>query len=284
MTAAQGMSGVGKTCAITAVGNDSDVKECYFGGVYFLSFGQGATDGDVISKVANKVEESGGHLLAEKIRNENNLSSAIEKGQSWFSGHKCLFICDDMWRCKGRDTEYLHSMRRLCSEEDGGCVLLSTRDLQVSNEVGSSSLVRFEERDDVAAVEILCRYAEVRKEWVQSGSERVRDAMNKVVKRCGGLPVALGVAGNGIRSIARETDENRAGEKDARLDAIVTCGKKLERSLYTQIDLGKRKHGVHRGLYASLNISLKFASRTNKDEFEGRECFFERLHRGLCVR
>ena len=37
--AAHGMSGVGKTCAVTAVGNNSDVQKYYDGGVYFLSFG-----------------------------------------------------------------------------------------------------------------------------------------------------------------------------------------------------------------------------------------------------
>ena len=82
VTAAQCMSGVGKTCAVMAVGNDSDVQNYYGGGVHFLSLGQDATDRDFMSKVADKVEESGGHLLANRIRNENNLSTAIEKGRS----------------------------------------------------------------------------------------------------------------------------------------------------------------------------------------------------------
>ena len=89
---------------MTAVGNDSDVQKCYGGGVYFLSFGKDAMDGDVIGNVANKVEESGGHVLADKIRNENDVEKAIEKGRGWYSGHKCLFICDNMWRCKGRES------------------------------------------------------------------------------------------------------------------------------------------------------------------------------------
>ena len=97
VTAAEGMSGVGKTCAVTAVGNDSDVQKHYSGGVYFLSFGKNVRDGDVVNEVADKVEESGGRRLADKLRNENNLSSAIKKSRSWFSGHRCLFICDDMW-------------------------------------------------------------------------------------------------------------------------------------------------------------------------------------------
>ena len=283
VTAAQGMSGVGKTCAVTAVGNDSDVQRCYSGGVYFLSFGQNATDGDVVSKVADKVEESGGRLLADKIRNENILGSAIEKARGWFSGYKNLFICDDMWRCKGRDSGYLPLMKRLCNEKDGGCVLLSTRDLQVSEELDSSSLVKLEERDNAAAVNMLCKYAEVRNEWVESGSKTVKNALGNVMRRCGGLPVALGVAGKGVRNIARRSGGDDAGEKERRLDAIVKYSEKLERSLHTQVGLGKKGYMDHCGLFGSLEISLKSGAEACKDGEEDEEWCLEKLHRGLCV-
>ena len=101
VTAAQGMSGVAKTCAVTAVGNDSDVQKHYSGGVYFLSFGQDAKSGDLVNKVADKVKESGGERLSKEIRNENDVNTAVEKSRAWFGDHKCLFICDDMWRCEG---------------------------------------------------------------------------------------------------------------------------------------------------------------------------------------
>ena len=49
-----------KTCAATAVGSNSEVEERYSSGAWFFSFGHDATDADVISGEANKVEESGG--------------------------------------------------------------------------------------------------------------------------------------------------------------------------------------------------------------------------------
>ena len=202
-----------------------------------------------MNKVADKVKESGGEGLSKEIRNENDVEKAIEKGRGWFKGHKCLFICDDMWRCKGRDSGYLHLMRRLCNEKDGACVLLSTRDLRVLNEVGSNSLVCFEERGDTAALDILCKYAEVRKEWLDGASARVKDAMGKMLRRCNGLPVALGVAGKGIRSTIRGSGRGGTGEKERRLDAIVKYSEKLERLLHAQIDLMKRGHGDHSGLF-----------------------------------
>ena len=58
---------------------------------------------------------------------------------------------------------------------------------------------------------------------------------------------------------------------------------KLERLLHAQTDLGKRVHGVHVGLYGSLNIAYEFATETNKVEGKITGHFFKTLHRGLCV-
>ena len=87
-------------------------------------------------------------------------------------------------------------------------MLLSTRDLQISKEVDVSYIVNFEERDDVVAEEMLCEHTEVKKDWIDIATQGVKDAVNGGVRRCGGLPVALGVAGKGIRSIAIRRSAN----------------------------------------------------------------------------
>ena len=61
------MAGVGKVCAVTAVGNDSDVQNHYSGGARFLFFGKDTTDGDATSVVADKVKKSGGEGLSKEI-------------------------------------------------------------------------------------------------------------------------------------------------------------------------------------------------------------------------
>ena len=60
---------------------------------------------------------------------------------------------------------------------------------------------------------------------------------------------------------------------------------KLEQLFHSQIDPGKEGHDGHRGLHAALDISLGFASKTDRDDNdnEGRDYCFKRLHRGLCV-
>ena len=114
----------------------------------------------------------------------------------------------------------------------------------------------FEERNDAVAVDMLRKYAEVQKEWVKGGSEQVRDAMDKMVRKCGGLSVALGVAGKGIRGIARRRGGDGVGEKEGRLDAIVKCSEKVERWLHAQTDLGKREHGGYSRPHAPLDTNL----------------------------
>ena len=104
VTAAHGMSGVGKTCVVTAVGNDSDAQSYYTGGVCFLSFGQDATDRDVMSRVSDKMEESGGPLLADKIQNVNNLSSAIERVED---GSVAASACSYVTTCGDAKVETL---------------------------------------------------------------------------------------------------------------------------------------------------------------------------------
>ena len=123
----------------------------------------------------------------------------------------------------------------------------------------------------------------MRKEWVEGASKGERNAMDKVVRRYGGLLVALTVAGKGIRSTARGRGWDDEEEKEGRLAAILRCIGKVERLRHAQMDLGKREHGVHVGLYESLEVCLEIASKTDKEEDRERECCFERLYRGLSV-
>ena len=73
VASARGVSGVGKTCAVKAVGNDEEVQNYYSGDVHFFRFGPTITDEGVMKMVAEAVEESGGHSTAEGMRNEEGL-------------------------------------------------------------------------------------------------------------------------------------------------------------------------------------------------------------------
>ena len=279
VAAAQGMSGVGKTCAVTAVGNDEEVQRYYSGGVYFFSFGQNADDGDIIQQLADKVETSGGYQLATSMRSESALNSVVEKGQGWFKDRRCLFICDDVWRREDQSGGYLHLMRRLCNGKGGGCVLLSTRDHQVAEAVNESNCVEFGKRNESAAGIILCRHAGAKPGWISSVLETGHGSWQYVLKRCGGLPIALAVAGKAIARISKQMKVG-AGPEARITNASIEYKNRLEQSLAY---LGKRAGDEHEGLFSALQTSLEFATQVANKSGKDDTMSMEELHRGLCV-
>ena len=143
--------------------------------------------------------------------------------------------------------------------------------MQVSQEIDSKGLVNFEERDDAVAVDMLCKYAGVRKEWVDGGSKRVKKGLANIVRSCGRLPVALCVAGKGIRNFGRRSGEDGVGEGERELDVIVKYSEKLERLSHTPVDLGKKGHAEHGGLFGSLEAGLKSGGERWKEREGVRE-------------
>ena len=81
--------------------------------------------------------------------------------------------------------------------------------------------------------------------------------MANILRRCGGLLVALGVAGKGIRAVARRKERDGVEKRKSDLDAMVEYSEKLERSFRNQADLGEKMYGEHDGLFGSLETSLK---------------------------
>ena len=92
-----GRWGVGETCEPREIDCDNEVKRCFSDGGYWLSLGRDATDAQVIKQVAEVVWYSGGILPSNEIRSRTDVNRATRKACVWFSGHWCLFLCDELW-------------------------------------------------------------------------------------------------------------------------------------------------------------------------------------------
>ena len=97
-TVALGMCGFGKISALIGVGHNNSVKNCFTGGVYWMSLGQNATNAYLVQMMAKIVRDSGGGQLSEEAINARDLRGGVAKAVQWFTGHRCLFVCDDLWR------------------------------------------------------------------------------------------------------------------------------------------------------------------------------------------
>ena len=88
----------------------------------------------------------------------------MRKASGWFEDKRCLFICKGMWGNEIRRHGYTQAMSELYRERDGTCVLMSTRDLVVAEEVDEEHSVMFGVRDDKKAGKILCKSAGIKEE------------------------------------------------------------------------------------------------------------------------
>ena len=74
-------------------------------------------------------------------------------------------------------------------------MLLSTHDLAVAEEVEDGQSVRIGARRRGEAGKMMCKYAGIEEEEVLLRNDSVvKQSHQYILKRCGGLPVALGVA------------------------------------------------------------------------------------------
>ena len=194
----------------------------------------------------------------------------------WFGQYKCLFVCDDMWRCESRSSGYVQEMRHLCSEQGGGCVVLSTRDDRLSEAVDERSKVRFDVRDEKESGEMLCGYIGISKDVMTGSSGEVKEAYEKVLQSCGGFAVALGIAGKAVARMRRRSSS--VGE------AIIRYRRDLDQSALLQQGTGQpRFEEEYAGLFAALQTSLKFVDKTECSTNERYGLTVETLHQGLCV-
>ena len=162
-------------------------------------------------------------------------------------------------------------------------MLMSTRDLGVTEEVDEECSVRFGVRDHEKAGKILHKYAGMKKEAEVMAQGDVKQAHKSVLKKCGGLPSALAVAGKTIGRIYMRMRRRGGEERKCARDAIVEHQRQLESRSKHGENRVKEGYGDYVGLFTALRASLEVIDRKDaKVEEKGGRSVSE-LHRGLCV-
>jgi len=188
----RGMSGAGKSCALRALARDVEVRAHFRDGIYFMVLGKAATDAGVMQGIITIMSRSGSKRLAEEAREGSDIEEVTSKARQWFKGKCVLLAIDDVW---GESDSRRDIVGRLASMVDipvGSRVVFSTKEARM---VTGSEVIHFAERGRQASREILLSAAGLKDEDV-AGCEGIVD---EVAGYCGGIPMALAVAGNAIK-------------------------------------------------------------------------------------
>lgn len=272
---AQGMSGVGKTCALRALAADDDVIARFEGGVYFMVLGAQATNKTIIRQLARSIEASGGKTVAAELQNEESLVNAISKCQTWFAQERCLFVFDDLWQSCDIGHKVLQQLSVLvndCRKELPSRLLFSTRGEWLTLQGHSQETVSFKAREarGKESKAMLLGAAGVKTDEMDSDSND--SAVLGILDSCAGLPAALNLCGTAVKWMQSTYDGDR---KDLWKEYFDELESKILLTEYAD------SYGP---LGAALTVSLEFLDNRRKaTEGQTRQYSYKEMHRALCV-
>ena len=272
-----GQGGVGKTCTLRAIANDGDVGE-RFPGVYFMSLGKDATIGTIIQQLSLAVKASGGAKLGARLQTDDNLTSVVAEAQVWFREQASLFIFDDVWTRNGIDVKVLHRLSALVNESSRegsrrSRILYSTRDGGLET-IGEAVGFEARERRGDRALEILLKVAgEEGSAWEDGECRR---HMEGILDKCAGLPLALNVAGSGVRMLRKRWEGDARGVWK-KYSEMMNEPDRFERR-------GADDGYEYGSVYGMLELSIEILDDRGRNEEMGKfGMTFKEMHRSLCV-
>ncbi|CDF36581.1 WD40-repeat containing protein [Chondrus crispus] len=273
---ATGKGGVGKTCALRAIAHDDDIKAQFSGGVYFMSLGKDANVGRLIEQLCIAVEASGGKQVAAEMREQSELRRVLTKMRAWFNTRVCLFIIDDVWAVNGIDACILQKLSTLAAAtgdiRERSRLLYSTRDSELK-QVGKRVTFEPREREGNESVRMLMLASGAKPE--EANNPRCKEAVSKILKLCAGLPLALNVAGTGVRYMRGRWK----GEVSQAWEAYLSKMKSRN-----TIRSERPGDGYLLSLDATLHASLEIVESGMGSDAERLGQFsFRKIHRSLCV-
>ncbi|CDF37277.1 WD40-repeat containing protein [Chondrus crispus] len=271
----KGMGGIGKSCALRGLALNEEVRSRFCDGIYWLVLGQDATKRGVMEQLARITRESGGETQAKAVREESVLESAVSRVTEWFKGKTILLLIDDVWRegMVGREgiagSKVMSRLREIADVENSSRTAFTAREWGV---VEGSEEIQFSTKEDASSLEILLKSADLQREEV----EDLGDQTDRILRFCGGLPLALSVVGRAIarhREIAKELCLKNV------LDEYLEC---LEDT--SSILLDERADGtyLYENLSMAFEVSLCMMDR-KKTRGDGQLMSYAEMYESLVV-
>ncbi len=270
-----GMAGVGKTVALQGLGHDKDVLKRFPDGVHYMTLGKSATVQTVIREIAKIMTATGASTSLTNVRKSNSLREAVDYAVMWFQGRVSLYLLDDIWPSENLPAGYLQDLRQLLRGSPHSRMAVSTRSVAVANHAGF--VVDFAPRDPLGHVSVEIFMAHVSQQSVpQLSSILACSSASKILQICGGLPIALSIAGCAVSVLLRLYG---TFEKACNVYSV-----KLEKK---RITIGDKYDPEGKSLNAGILLSLEYLevefSQWKAQAYLELEHTITDLYTSLCV-
>jgi transcriptional regulator with XRE-family HTH domain len=229
--ALHGMGGIGKTVIVRALCDDPMVQAAFSDGILWVTLGQTP---DLALKMREWINTLGG-AISETASTIDGLKETLAK---LLKERTCLLIVDDVWQRTHVEAFRVDAPR--CR------LLLVTRDAQIASAVGAE-VHSTPVMTSTEAVALLEAWANGRLTKVDTGVK------SQIVKRLGGLPLAVKLAGGRLQDVSIDKwlgDFEELRDLDAEFDA-----NNPEDSLYVSFMMSLQALKTRlRDLYITLGV------------------------------
>lgn len=93
---ANGMGGIGKTCALRGVGLLEEASRRFPDGIFYMSLGEESGQKELIQNIAEFVRRSGGYKKSKDVGVAKDVPRCVNIAAEWFRGRVCLMLIDDV--------------------------------------------------------------------------------------------------------------------------------------------------------------------------------------------
>lgn len=245
---ASGMAGVGKTTALIALGHDDAVRKHFSDGVLYMSLGADASVEQIARSLSKIMKFTGARASAAAVRNQTDLSEAVEDAAIWFGGRRNLFLSDDVWPAKNCAEGYFPELRNILGGSPDSRIALTTRSRQIGSLLGSH--VDFGARSPRGPISISIFMLHAKTGSRPSEQVEKISAVQEILNLCAGLPIALAVT---VRYIASRVSSG--------FDFEYACDTFLE-------DLKEKAYPGSSFLDAAIKLSLEYLDAELKKQWK----------------
>lgn len=245
VTAVTGGGGMGKSCAVRGLGDLKEVRERFTGGIYEISLGMNATISKLIDEICACIQCSGGNLLCKELWAEGDVRKVVQRAGTWFNDYRVLFLVDDVWENNEITLDVFVNLKWLLGS-NGSRMVFTSRSSKTWACASKGLVIEFNTRGvySKASKGILLENAGMEEQ--SSEVQENEKSFKRILEVCGGLPLALAVAGQLVR--------NAKGFRDPFRDLLSRLKEKPE----TMRERGAVGYGALSGL---LDEAVVFVQR-----------------------